>query len=102
MGVDEPGDALEIVRRHPHRGEGERAAERLGVDHRPEAGEQPVVDQPLQPPTHLRLRDPQLGGDGGERALDDLDALLQPVHQHPVELIHGQPARATRPSPPSA
>jgi hypothetical protein len=81
-------DLLEALRRHRHRGKRERTAQALGVVHRPETGQQPAVEQALNPCDHHVLGEAQSRADLGKGPLGDRKAALERVDQLAIERVH--------------
>jgi len=86
--IDDSGHTLEILRRNFHRRERKRAAETLGVVHRPETGERTVFQQYVEPLHQLILGQAQCRGDFGIRPFADGKIALQPIDDGAIHGIH--------------
>ncbi len=84
-GVDDGRDLVEPLLRHAHRRQHEGTAEPLGVEHRPEAGEDAVLEETFESFDELLLAQPELVRHLGERPLGDRDAVLKAVDDVAVD-----------------
>ncbi|MNG12050.1 hypothetical protein D3C84_956350 [compost metagenome] len=87
-GREQLGDGVETRFGHRQRRQGERTAQAIDVEHRTEAGEDPVVEQLMQAVEQFGAAAVQFLGQGLPRVTHQRQAQLQPIDQATVEVIH--------------
>ncbi len=97
-GVDRRDDLIIVGLGHRKRGQGQAAAQALGVIHGAETAEHPALAQALQAVEQVALGDVQLLGHRREGACHQRQAILQAVDQATIDAVqviegHAAPSR---------